>query len=116
MSAEELKMILDAIASVSGNASNAAIWWMALHYGTQVIGHLLAAVSGTAIVISVARTLAGASEWARLGQQVAGAWGAASPFGRVMNDDRDAIGRAIAAAKEERKASPSRSSKPPACI
>lgn len=103
MDAAELKMILDAISTVSGDASRAAVWWMALHYGTKIIGFAVAGV----VIVLLARTVAGAvcgtSEWARLGVEVSRAWGAFCPSTfNPDHSDRAAIAKAVTAGRKER--------------
>jgi hypothetical protein len=45
MNAEELKMVLEAITTLSGNAGNAFEWWLIVHYGTKLLA-LIAVLTG----------------------------------------------------------------------
>jgi hypothetical protein len=105
MNPEELKLILDTISTVSGNAGTAAIWWMALHYGSEVVKVALVAGGFIAVSRLIINAVTWTSEWARLGREVARAWGPhCSPIsGLVSSTDRAAIRKAVAAAQEARK-------------
>lgn len=99
MNAEELKMVLDTINAVSGNASSAAVWWMALHYGTKITGILAAATTVVWIASAIIRAFAATNEWSSLGAEVSRAWGARTAMpGFVDGEDRRAMRRAIEAA------------------
>ena len=50
MNAEELKMILDAVSAVSGDAKSVLIWYFVGKFGVDLMSHLL--IAGT--IISVA--------------------------------------------------------------
>ena len=45
MNIEELKLVLETLRSLAGDASSAAIWWMALHYSFELLK--VAAITGT---------------------------------------------------------------------
>ena len=47
MDIEQFKLMMEMLRGVSGDASNAAIWWMVLHYGSDFLRVL--AVSGTVL-------------------------------------------------------------------
>lgn len=57
MNAEELKMILDSISSVSSDASRALIWWMLLHYGTTIVGYVISGGVTLLVLRAFARAL-----------------------------------------------------------
>lgn len=65
MSPDELKMVFETIKSVSGDASSAAIWWIALHYGVKLaMGVLIAATVGV-VAYMVIRLIANVNSGAR---------------------------------------------------
>jgi hypothetical protein len=57
MDIEQLKLILETVQGITGDAKTAAIWWMALHYGLQILNHLLVAGVVITVAIIVARTV-----------------------------------------------------------
>ena len=103
MNAEELKTILDAISTVSGNASNAAVWWIALHYGTKIVGMLAAATTVVWVATAIIRVVAATNAWSSLGAEVSRAWGARTAMpGFIDMDARRAMRRAVDAALKEK--------------
>ena len=99
MNIEELKLILETINSVSHDASTAAIWWMALHYGSMVFGWILFASTVFGVVYTVAGLIISNSEWGQLGRQVSKAYGGNGGT-YVYGSDEKAIADAIEKAKQ----------------
>lgn len=99
MNIEELKLILETINSVSQDASTAAIWWMALHYGSMVLGWILFASTVFGVVYAVTRLITSQSEWSQFGKQVSKAYGG-NGGSYVYDSDEKAIADAIAKAKQ----------------
>jgi hypothetical protein len=57
MDIEQLKLILETVQGITGDAKSAAIWWMALHYGLQILNHLLVAGVIITVVLLIVRTI-----------------------------------------------------------
>jgi hypothetical protein len=74
MNIEELKLILETIRSLSGDASTAAYWYFGLEFAKYVLGWLVSA----GVVLTITRTIA-----------VANGVGADEAF---MRECRDALG------------------------
>lgn len=101
MNTEELKMVLETINNLAGGATDAAIWWIILHYGGQLLVHLSWVFMVGFIVLRLTQAISGTSEWSRAGRTVARSWGASNAmFGSMVSSDHDAIARAIAAASK----------------
>ena len=95
MNIEELKLVLQTIQGISGDASSAAIVWMALHYGTQVLGVI--ATAGTLLggIYVVAQAFLGQSEWAELAKRVCSAYGCDDDYTYATAEQKRALRRAI---------------------
>jgi hypothetical protein len=102
MNEQELRMVLDALRSLSGDASTAAVWWMALHYGTRLFTVLIVVVAVAWTLKTALAYMTGLSEWQEAGRSVSRAWGGGS--GSFMfNEDKDAIDRAIKAGNKKQE-------------
>lgn len=88
MNIEELKLVLETIRSLSGDASTAAYWYFGLEFAKFVLGWLVSA----GVVLAIAQTIA-----------VANGVGADEDF---MRECRDALGTGCRGAliQEERRA------------
>ena len=53
MDLEQLKMILDTIEAVGGDAKEFGFWYIALHYGTRIFGGVLFFLFGLSVVFAV---------------------------------------------------------------
>lgn len=103
MNIEELKLVLDTINSIAGGASDIAVLWIALLYGGNLLVSLVWPVAIAWVVIKVATLIVSTLEWTEAGRQVADAWGAScAQYGGMIGRDREAIRKAIAAAKESK--------------
>jgi hypothetical protein len=101
MSTEELKMILDVLTRVTDTTGNAAIWWMALHYGVGVI-NVAIVVGGLCFAVAlIVRAAMHTSDWANQARAISKAWGGEGET-YVMRRDREALRAAI-----ERSSGPS---------
>lgn len=104
MSTDELTMILNAINGMAGDASRAAIWWMALHYGTKIVVALTIAATIITLGTAAIRAATFTNAWALAGRRVAKAWGGEGGiFSFMMSGDERAIERAINAAAAQRE-------------
>lgn len=69
MSTDELKLVLETIGKISQDASTAAVWWLILHYLSQMlvpIAWLIAAiVLGRGLVTAFATSIGGNAEVAK---------------------------------------------------
>ena len=57
MDIEQLKLILETVQGIAGDAKTTAIWWMALHYGLHILNQLLIAGVVITVAVIVARTV-----------------------------------------------------------
>lgn len=57
MDIEQLKLILETVQGIAGDAKTTAIWWMALHYGLHILNQLLVAGVVITVAVIVARTI-----------------------------------------------------------
>jgi hypothetical protein len=98
MSIEELKLILSTINQVSSDASTAAIVWLVMHYGIQLIEALCWFGGAVLACWFIGKGIVNANRWADLGRQVSRAYGARGDD-YLYESDFVAIDKAIAAAK-----------------
>jgi hypothetical protein len=99
MSTEELKMILEVLTRTTDTASNAAIWWMVLHYGSNLLT-ILTVIGGLCIgVWLICRAAVTAGEWGQAARNVAKSWGGRGET-YLYTADRDALNRAMRAGSE----------------
>ena len=102
MNIEELKLILDTVATVTDDAKTVAIWYIVASYGLPFIANCLVGLA----IYSVARLIVGAiaatNEWSQHGKNVARAWsGEGSNYS--YSYDAPCIDKAIKAGMEARK-------------
>lgn len=57
MDIEQLKLILETVQGIAGDAKTTAIWWMALHYGLYILNNLLVAGVIVTVAVIIARTI-----------------------------------------------------------
>ena len=57
MNAEELKMVLDAIATLGVNGKEAFIWWLVLKYGSSLITSVMFLIGALCVPYLVLRTI-----------------------------------------------------------
>lgn len=102
MNTDELKMVLDLVATVSGDAKSVAIWYFIAKYGINLFANLIIAFCVIWVVKIVAGSFTRASEWAEYGRSVARTWGGHG--GEYIYDtDKIAIHKSIKAAPEMKK-------------
>ena len=69
MSTDELKLVLETIGKISQDASTAAVWWLILHYLSQMLVPLAwltaAIVLGRGVVTAFATSIGGNAEVAK---------------------------------------------------
>ena len=99
MTPEELKLILETIKTISGDASTAAVVWVSLHYGVDVLRMLIACITLFSVIYVAVRFFVGMNEWAALGRSVAKAY-KAEGGAYVYPSDEKAIAKAIQKAGE----------------
>lgn len=104
MNTEELRLVLETISNIAGDAGTAAIVWMALHYGTKLLGMAVVVVPIVLAVVFCARAISASMQWSAMGREVSKAWGGcASKYGDPDATDTAALHRAIAAAKDRKE-------------
>lgn len=106
MTTDEIRMVLDALRQLSGDASNAALWWLVAHYGAEVAGSLI--VAGTliglgAVLLRVVRAVIGMNEWAEFGRETARALGGRGTEYSYREDKQKITAAILAAARETKK-------------
>ena len=102
MDINELKLVLETVAAVSGDAKAVAIWYFAAEYGFALVNGLIIGGSIYAVVRVIAKTLAATDEWGKFGRNAAKAWGGE---GDTYSYSRDAkyLNAIIKAAPERTK-------------
>lgn len=97
---EELKLILETIKTISGDASTVAIWWVVLHYGVGILKVLATAGAVVGVVYLVVRGFISTSDWANAGKSVSRAYGGSEATFGFYEKDAAAIAKAISAASK----------------
>ena len=75
MNTEELKMILDLVATVSGDAKSVAIWYFVAKYAFTWVGSLIAATTFIIVVSSIIKAISSSHEWSNHARLVSKAYG-----------------------------------------
>ena len=97
MNIEELKLVLSAVETVTGDAKTVAIWYFAANYGVSLL-KVLIVIGGLVLLVRViSKALINASEWANLGRAVAKAWGGQGDE-YIYQSDKAALQHALKAA------------------
>ncbi len=96
---EELKLILETISKISGDASTVAIWWVALHYSTKILTSIIVFGGVAVIVYIIAKAFQNTSEWSNLAKSIVKAHGGRGGY-CVFHEDEAAAKKAIEAAKQ----------------
>ncbi len=106
MNIEELKLVLETVATVTDDAKTVAIWYFVLNYGTSFVLSLSALIGLLYSIITVVRYLVNTNEWAKIGVKLTRAWGG---YGSSTYSDHTglsclkAIDDCLAASKEHKK-------------
>ncbi len=107
MNIEELKLVLETVATVTDDAKTVAIWYFVLNYGASFVLSLSALIGILYSIITVVRYLVHTNEWAQIGMKVAREWGAQSARSTYHSpnsyDNSPAIDKCLAASKEHKK-------------
>jgi hypothetical protein len=106
MNIEELKLVLETVATVTDDAKSVAIWYIVLNFGGGFILQLSMLIGVLFTIVRVVRYIVSANEWAKIGAKLSNAWGGYSSSVFSSPDDRsvvDAIGKCITASKECKK-------------
>lgn len=101
MDINELKLVLETVAAVSGDAKAVAIWYFAAKYGFALLNGLVIGGAIYAVVQIIAKTIASSDEWGKFGRSAAKAWGGE---GDTYSYNRDAkyLNAIIKAAPEKK--------------
>ena len=75
MNIEELKLILDTVATVTDDAKTVAIWYIVASYGLPFIANCLVGLVFYAVARLIVHAIAATNEWSQHGKSVAKAWG-----------------------------------------
>lgn len=106
MNIEELKLVLETVATVTDDAKSVAIWYFIFNYGTSFILSLSSLIGILWTIITVVRYLAANNEWAKTGAKLVHSWGGYSASTYSCPDDPTclkAVEDCLAAAKERKK-------------
>jgi hypothetical protein len=107
MNIEELKLVLETVATVTDDAKSVAIWYFVFNYGASFIITLAGMACFVWIVWIVTKTILSTNEWAQVGLKVAREWGAQSARSSYHSpndyDNIPAIDKCLMAAKEHKK-------------
>lgn len=96
---EELKLVLETIKTISGDASHVAIWWVILHYTIGLLKTLALCSAVVGIVYLIVKGVSSTSDWASAGKSVAQAHGGNAGY-FYEKSDQTAIQKAIAASNK----------------
>lgn len=75
MNVDELKLVLETVAAVSGDAKTVAIWYFAAKYGFALLNVLAIGGAIYATVRIIVKAITSADEWGKFGRAAAKAWG-----------------------------------------
>jgi hypothetical protein len=104
MDIEQLKLILETVQGIAGDAKTTAIWWMALHYGLHILNQLLIAGVVITVAVIVARTVMYYNDDEKFIKEIRDGMGLG--YGYLCQSDRvkthNAIRKIVAAHKAEK--------------
>ncbi len=106
MNIEELKLVLETVATVTDDAKSVAIWYFVFNYGASFVLKLTGMVGLGYLVWIVTKAILSTNEWAKIGVKLAYSWGHYSSSTYSDPNDRTclrAIDDCLAAAKEHNK-------------
>jgi 3-methyladenine DNA glycosylase/8-oxoguanine DNA glycosylase len=107
MNIEELKLVLETVATVTDDAKSVAIWYFVFNYGASFVLTLVGMVGFGWLVWVITRAILSTNEWAQIGVRIAREWGAQSARSTYHSpnsyDNLPAIDKCLAAAKEQKK-------------
>jgi hypothetical protein len=75
MNIEELKLVLDTVATVTDDAKSVAIWYFVFNYGASFILKLVGMVVFVWLAWTITRAVLSTNEWAKIGVKVIHSWG-----------------------------------------
>lgn len=106
MNIEELKLVLETVASVTDDAKSVAIWYFVFNYGASFVLSFTAMLGFGWLVWLITKAILSTNKWADLGLRVVRAWGGQSISSYYSPDTYDnlpAVEKCLAAAKERNK-------------
>lgn len=106
MNIEELKLVLETVASVTDDAKSVAIWYFVFNYGAFFVLTLVGMCGFGWLVWVITRAVLSTNKWAELGLKITREWGSNSARLHYSPDEYDnapAIDKCLAAAKERKK-------------
>lgn len=102
MNIEELKLVLSAVETVSGDAKTVAVWYFVANYGVSLMQTLIIIAGLVLLVRVISKAFINASEWANLGRAVSKAWGGDGEE-YIYTADKRAMQRAVQCAPQQEK-------------
>jgi cytochrome bd-type quinol oxidase subunit 1 len=106
MNIEELKLVLETVATVTDDAKSVAIWYFVFNYGVSFLLNLLCLAFVAWLANLIVKGIMTANAWAETGRRIAKAWGATyvhSFSSPTDYDVSDSLDKCLAAAKESKK-------------
>lgn len=106
MNIEELKLVLETVATVTDDAKTVAIWYFVLNYGASFVITMSALIGILYSAITIVRYLVSTNEWAKIGVKLTHAWGGYGISTYSDHNDQSclkAVDYCLAAAKEHKK-------------
>ena len=105
MNIEELKLVLETVASITDDAKSVAIWYFVFNYGAPFILTLVGMIGFGWLVWVITKAILSTNKWADLGLRVTRAWGGqsiSSYYSPYTYDNLPAIEKCLAASKERK--------------
>lgn len=106
MNIEELKLVLETVATVTDDAKSIVIWYFVFNYGASFILSLTGMIGVGWLVVTLTRSSLSTNEWAKIGVKVIHSWGGYSTSTYSDHDDSSclkALDDCLAAAKGIKK-------------
>lgn len=108
MNIEELKLVLETVATVTDDAKSVAIWYFVFNYGAAFVLTLVGMIGFGWLVWAITKANLSTNKWAEVGLKITRAWGGSSAllcYSPDKHDNIPAIDKCLAAAKEKRNES-----------
>ena len=106
MNIEELKLVLETVATVTDDAKSVAIWYILLNYGATFVLQMTVALGFGYLVWVITRSILATNEWAKIGVKLVHSWGGYGTSTYSDPTDRScvkAIDDCLVASKEHKK-------------
>lgn len=106
MNIEELKLVLETVASVTDDAKSVAIWYFVFNYGANFILSLVGLIGTGWLAWVITRAILFTNEWAKTGVKIVHSWGGygTSTYSDITDPScMKAIDACLLASKERKK-------------